>query len=218
MLSQRRGASGVLGRLFYRSGKVVVLKSGGRPSTTIGRFEPLSRPRIPLLGWLQRALLLAFLILFIADNASAQAAAEYAGAISMGGAATQTQSEKKIDLPTSLTSPPSTQKKSQFAHLRAKTTDKQLEANNRRDLEQRAGENAGKLLLRSVPSRAQIWIDGKRVGRTPLLLIIASGKYKVRMEGSRREFAQKLVDLRLQEKKEVVLNLEQRYPSYLRLR
>ncbi|MCZ6492338.1 MAG: PEGA domain-containing protein [Acidobacteria bacterium] len=170
--------------------------------------------------WLQHASLLALLILFVADSASAQAAAEYAGAVStMGAAGTQAQAEaaKKIVFP------PSPQKKSQSSHLgaqtlRAQTMDKPLEATNRLVLEQRAGKNAGKLLLRSVPNRAQVWIDGKRIGSTPLLLILAPGKYKVKMEGSRKAFAQKQVDLQPQERQEVVLNLEQRYPSHLRLR
>lgn len=170
-----------------------------------------------LLGWLQRALLVALLILFVADSASAQAAAEYAGALSIGAAVTQPQAERKIVFP------PSPQKKSQSSHLvaqtlRAQTMDKPLEATNRLVLEQGAGKNAGKLLLRSVPNRAQVWIDGKRIGSTPLLLILAPGKYKVKMEGSRKAFAQKQVDLQPQERQEVVLNLEQRYPSHLRLR
>ena len=168
---------------------------------------------MPLLGWLQRASLLALLILFVADSALAQAAAEYAGVVStMGAAGTQAPAEKKIVFP------PSPQKKSQSSHLVAQTTNKPLEATNQRDLEQRAGKNAGKVLLRSVPTGAQIWIDGKRIGSTPLLLILASGKYKVKMEGSRKAFAQKEVVLLPRERLEVVLNLEQRYPSQLRLR
>jgi len=170
-----------------------------------------------LSGWLQRALLVALLILFVADSASAQAAAEYAGALSIGAAVTQPQAEKKIVFP------PSPQKKSQSSHLvaqtlRAQTMDKPLEATNRRVLEDHAGKHPGKLLLRSVPTGAQVWIDGKRIGSTPLLLILAPGKYKVKMEGSRKAFAQKQVDLQPQERQEVVLNLEQRYPSHLRLR
>ena len=172
---------------------------------------------MPLLGWLQRASLVALLILFVADSASAQAAAEYAGALSIGAAVTQAQTEKKIVFP------PSPQKKSQSSHLRAQTlraqtTNKPLEATNRQVLEDHAGKDPGKLLLRSVPTGAQIWIDGKRIGSTPLLLILASGKYKVKMEGSRKAFAQKQVDLLPRERQEVVLNLEQRYPSHMRLR
>lgn len=170
-----------------------------------------------LLGWLQRALLVALLILFVADSASAQAAAEYAGALSIGAAVTQAQTEKKIVFP------PSPQEKSQSSHLRAQTlraqtTNKPLEATNRQVLEDHAGKDPGKLLLRSVPTGAQVWIDGKRIGSTPLLLILASGKYKVKMEGSRKAFAQKQVDLLPRERQEVVLNLEQRYPSHMRLR
>ncbi len=135
----------------------------------------------------------------------------------MGAAATQAQTEKKIVFP------PSPQKKSQSSHLgaqtlKAQTTNKPLEATNRQVLEDHAGKDPGKLLLRSVPTGAQIWIDGKRIGSTPLLLILASGKYQVKMEGSRKAFAQKQVDLLPRERQEVVLNLEQRYPSHMRLR
>ena len=171
-----------------------------------------------LLGWLQRASLLALLVLTVASNASAQAAAEYAGVVSkMGAVGAQAQAAKKIVFP------PSPQNKSQSSQLgtqtlRAQTTVKPLEATNRRVLEDHAGKDPGKLLLRSVPNRAKVWIDGKRIGSTPLLLILASGKYKVKMEGSRMEFAQKEVELLPRERLEVVLNLEQRYPAYLRLR
>src|SRR5690242_21448548 len=43
---------------------------------------------------------------------------------------------------------------------------------NRKALEAGAGKDAAKLLLRSVPSQATIYIDGTEVGDTPLLLLI----------------------------------------------
>src|ERR1019366_8635340 len=52
---------------------------------------------------------------------------------------------------------------------------------NRQDFEDNAGENAGKVLLRSVPSGAEIFINDLFVGHTPLLLVIAPGRYTIDM-------------------------------------
>lgn len=84
---------------------------------------------------------------------------------------------------------------------------------NRRNLEQRAGRNAGKLLLRSVPSGGQTWIDGVFVGRTPLLLILAPGKYRVEIHGPRQKFASSIVDLQPSEIRDVDMPLTVRYPT-----
>src|ERR1039458_8665129 len=66
-----------------------------------------------------------------------------------------------------------------------------LDQTNRRALEQRAGKDAAKLLLQSVPSQAEINIDGMFVGRTPLLLIVPPGTYKVEMRGQRAEYGER---------------------------
>jgi hypothetical protein len=84
---------------------------------------------------------------------------------------------------------------------------------NRRNLEQRAGRNAGKLLLRSVPSGGQTWIDGVFVGRTPILLILAPGKYRVEIHGPRQKFASGVVELRPSEIRDVAMSLMVRYPT-----
>lgn len=84
---------------------------------------------------------------------------------------------------------------------------------NRRDLEAKAGKNAGKLLIRSLSGEAQIWIDGKPVGKTPLLLIIASGKYDIELRGPRAETARTEVALLPKETRELNIRLELRYPT-----
>jgi hypothetical protein len=89
---------------------------------------------------------------------------------------------------------------------------------NRRNLEQRAGRNAGKLLLRSVPSGGQTWIDGVFVGRTPLLLILAPGKYRVEIHGPRQKFASSIVDLQPSEIRDVDMPLMVRYPTNIVVR
>ena len=84
---------------------------------------------------------------------------------------------------------------------------------NRRDLEAKAGKSAGKLLIRSSSGEAQIWIDGKPVGKTPLLLIIAPGKYNIELRGPRAETAWTEVALLPKETRELNIRLELRYPT-----
>ena len=86
---------------------------------------------------------------------------------------------------------------------------------NRKALEERAGNNGGKLLLRSVPSAAQVFLDGAFVGRTPLLLIVPPGKYKIQMHGPRESFSERAVELAAQETQEIVLKLTVRYPEHV---
>jgi hypothetical protein len=84
---------------------------------------------------------------------------------------------------------------------------------NRKDLEDNAGPNAGKLLLRSVPNGADIFINDHLVGRTPLLMVVAPGKYAVRMRGTRQDSGTKTVGLMPKETQTVVITLKERYPS-----
>lgn len=89
---------------------------------------------------------------------------------------------------------------------------------NRKALEQRAGKDAAKLILRSVPSEALVYIDGMSVGRTPLLLIIPPGKYKVEMRGQREGFGERLIGLLPNETQQLALTLVLRYPARISLR
>jgi hypothetical protein len=54
---------------------------------------------------------------------------------------------------------------------------------NRRDFENNPGEKAGKSLLRSKPSGAEIF-DSRLVGRTRLSMVVAPGKYHIHPEES----------------------------------
>ena len=143
--------------------------------------------------------------------AAAQAAAEYGGAVSSAGARAASIPALKIP---PLVSPPD---KSPSAHLTARAA-QDVEAANRKALEARAGKDAAKLMLRSEPDKAWVRIDGKPVGRTPLLLIMAPGIYKVEMEGTGMESGHRQVDLLPKETREVVLALESRYPTHVQLR
>jgi hypothetical protein len=154
---------------------------------------------------------IGFLLLFGAVAAQAQAVAEYAGATS--GVSAGVHGAKEIKLPSS-----SAGKKAVALHLPARPLEASPELKHRRELEEQAGEKAAKVLLRSVPSRAQVWIDGKLVGRTPLLLILAPRRYQVEMRGPRMAAAHREMDLLPEETQEVVFPLVERYPTEVRLR
>lgn len=89
---------------------------------------------------------------------------------------------------------------------------------NRKALEARAGAQAGKLLIRSVPSGSRVFVNDNYVGHTPLLLIVAPGKYKIQTLGPREESGEKTVDLGPKETREVALTLTARYPDHVATR
>jgi hypothetical protein len=84
---------------------------------------------------------------------------------------------------------------------------------NRKALEADAGPDAGKLLLRSTPSGAQVFINGAYVGKAPMLLIVPPGKYTVEMRGGRLETGSRIVGLLANQTQEVALTLKQLYPA-----
>jgi hypothetical protein len=89
---------------------------------------------------------------------------------------------------------------------------------NRKALEDRAGPDGGKLLVRSVPSASRVFVDDKYVGHTPLLLIVAPGKYKVQVLGPGEESGERIVDLGAKETQQVALTLTARYPDHVAAR
>lgn len=89
---------------------------------------------------------------------------------------------------------------------------------NRKEFEDRAGEQGGKLLLRSVPSGADIFINDLLVGRTPLLIAMAPGPYKIDMRGARDDSGHANVGVMPKATRTVAINLEQRYPSRISIR
>jgi PEGA domain-containing protein len=89
---------------------------------------------------------------------------------------------------------------------------------NRKKFEDNAGEKGGKLLLRSVPSGADIFINDLLVGRTPLLLVMAPGPYKIDMRGARDDSGHASVGVMPKATRTVEIDLNQRYPSSISLR
>lgn len=98
------------------------------------------------------------------------------------------------------------------AHLMARTGPPPDEV-NRKDFEDNAGNQAGKLLLRSVPAGAEIFINDRLVGRTPLLMVVAPGKYSVDMRGPRLESGHSNIGVMPKETQTMLINLNQRYPA-----
>ena len=60
--------------------------------------------------------------------------------------------------------------------------------------------------------------DGKPVGKTPLLLVVQPGVYVVEMEGGpRMAYGRRQVDLLPKEARELLLELQPRYPTSISL-
>ena len=140
-----------------------------------------------------------------ATSADAQAIAETAGATSVS--ATATGAAKPAMMPKL---PGATASGSQ--HLIASAGPPPQEINVR-EFQAGAGKDAGKVLLRATPAEAQIWINGKIVGKTPLLLVLAPGKYEVEMRGARGENGKSTVDLLPRETRELLVKLHSLYPA-----
>jgi hypothetical protein len=156
----------------------------------------------------------AVLCTAFSDSTRAQAIAETAGATSVSGAVAS--SIKPVTMPkfpvagTGSSSPASGSPSS--PHLIASAGPPPDET-NRKALEAGAGKDAGKLLLRATPVEAQIWVNGKIVGKTPMLLVLAPGKYQVEMRGARGQTGKSSVALLPRETRELAVKLDQLYPN-----
>jgi PEGA domain len=169
--------------------------------------------------WLRRPVELALFVALGAACAFAQAAVEYGGAtagVSAIGSGVSNVMNKVAfpsgpkGKPTVILSQPTAAGATKF--INDSMISGSVEA-NRQALESRAGKDAGKLMLRSVPNRAYVRIDAKMVGRTPLLLVVPPGRYKLEMNGTRMEHAERQVDLLPRETREYSLTLTPRYPT-----
>jgi len=154
----------------------------------------------------QQVLQLSLLLSMGCGVVSAQSTVEAAGATSVAAA---TASSAKPPGWASVTLPDNKGKSSHLAASSGQPSD----TANRQALEQRAGQNPCKLLIRSVPTAAQVWIDGNYVGNSPMLLVLAPGKYLLELRGQRMEHASLVVDLLPKETREVALKLAVRYPT-----
>lgn len=149
--------------------------------------------------------LLALAASVAAPPCRAQAAAEAAAAT---GAASVSAVPSKASTPTN--GKPGPAKAS--PHLSPSDAPASDEA-NRKNLEEHAGRNPGKLMLHSTPNDAQIYVNGLYVGHAPLLLLLAPAKYKIEMRGARQESGRRAITVAEGETQEVVVTLSSPYPG-----
>lgn len=160
-------------------------------------------------GWRSGALV-GVLVCLCATAAAGQALMEYGQATASASvkASAADSVEKGITLPST----------GKASALPATPEGEAAVAANRQALAAHAGKHAAKLMLRSIPNDAQVRIDGKAVGTTPVLLILAPGVYSVEMEGGARvDSGRQRVGLLPGEAREVVLTLAPRYPAQIRI-
>lgn len=144
-----------------------------------------------------------------ASGAKAQAVAEAAGATSVSASAVG--AAKPVMVP-KLPGTAAGTAASPSQHLIAASGPPAQEVNVR-EFQEKAGKDAGKMLLRATPAATQIWVNGKIVGKTPLLLVLAPGKYDVEMRGPRGETGKSTVALLPHETQEVFVKLHSLYPA-----
>jgi hypothetical protein len=173
---------------------------------------------------LRNAAEITLLLVLASGCAYAQAAAEYGGATSgISGSIAGTNLMKNVKLPDTSSSKPSvlmTQPSGNSGVNKNYIFDSMKQgsvAANRKALEAHAGKNAAKLMLRSKPSQADVNIDGKPVGKTPLLLVLSPGQYDVAMNGKRMDHAEQTIDLLPKETREFLLPLKQLYPTSVKI-
>ena len=83
--------------------------------------------------------------------------------------------------------------------------------------EDQAVTGPGKLLVRSKPTGALVWIDGKPAGTTPLLVALDPGKYSIEVRGSRMAAAKQEITLKANESRKLLLQVKPRYPRTVKL-
>ena len=161
-------------------------------------------PSIPL----ARVLLGLLLGLTGSVCAFAQAAAEY-GSVTSKAAAAAAKTKPLALNPTPPAQPPSPHLPVQSAETAA--------AANFRALKEHAGPDAAKLSLRSVPDHAQVWIDTRFVGTTPLDLTVAPGTHQLEVRGAGMESARQKVELPPKQTLQVTVSLKPYYRNKITL-
>ena len=149
--------------------------------------------------------------------ARAQAAVEYGGATAAANAGASIKPPKlTLNMPKPSAVRPSAASKSGTYLIVA--TGPAADVVNRRELEKKAGKDAGKLFVHSLPTAARVWINGKFVGTTPLSLIVPPGKYHLELQGKRLDSAEQDIGLLPRETREIAVSLKARYPTRVSIR
>lgn len=188
--------------------------------------DPIRQAKhMPGSNLLLRVLGLPLLFLLATSCLYAQAAAEYGGATSsIAGSISSTNLMKDVKVPdmtssnsSVIMSQPSKDSKANSNYIFDSMRQGSI-SENRKDLERRAGKNAAKLMLRSTPTDAYVKINGKLVGKTPILLVVPPGQYEVSVYGKRMDQAEQKVDLLPKETREFQLPLKQLYPTQVTIK
>jgi cell wall-associated NlpC family hydrolase len=159
--------------------------------------------------WLPTICPLLLLVSLLPTTALAQATTE--AAATTGSASVVAGSKRPAAAPGNRTQPKAS------AHLPA-SSGPPAEETNRKNFEDHAGPDAGKLMMHSVPTGAQIFVNGFYVGRAPLLLLLAPAKYNLEMRGERQEIGQRTISLLPAETQEIVVTLASKYPGKVTIR
>ena len=128
----------------------------------------------PSVVWICRFILLVTAIPMVSSLLRAQAAVEYGRASSKSGATAA--SAPRV-------APPADTTNAAMTHLPARSGPAAEEV-NRRALENHAGKDAAKLMLRSTPSKGSVRINGKVVGKTLCFWLLLPGSTKSRWTAS----------------------------------
>jgi PEGA domain len=169
--------------------------------------------------------LLCFAVFATYQASWAQDTVEYAGSTSSAAAKTAglanvpTANAPKwsITLPKAGSAAASSGQGKEPTYLRIPTGPPE-EVVNRRALEKKAGKDAAKILLRSNPTGARIWLNGAFVGTTPILLIVPPGKYHLKISDDRLDSAEQEIGLLPREIRDVLVHLAVYYPTHVSIR
>lgn len=181
----------------------------------LSRFSTISA------RWLFRTMSLILLVSPFSRSSWAQDTVEYAGASASSAAKVSSMSKvlKRPDalLPKPGNAPSSTPAKGASSYLTI-PSGPPADFVNRQALEKKSGKDAAKMLLRSTPSGARVWVNGAFVGQTPLLLIVPPGKYHVKMADDRLDTKEQDLAVLPHETHEFLLRLVVRYPTSVSIR
>jgi hypothetical protein len=167
-----------------------------------GRPPGIHQGRCPMrLRRFSQGFLLLLFVFGAVAMARAQAAAEYAGATA--AAATAAAGAKVKIKPPSVPSPKEGSNPS--SPQPAIRVGEAAAAANRQALQERAGANAARVLLRSTPDHAQVWIDTRFVGSTPFELKLAPGHHDIMMKAPDMASLHQEIELQGKQTREVMM-------------